>query len=125
MCGIAGFTHAFKQLPSSVLTSALASIDHRGPDHQGRFHSSQISLGATRLRILDLDSGDQPLISPDGDVVLVFNGEIFNYKELRAELVKEGFNFATECDTEVVLNAFFLWGLTAFARLRGMFALAA
>jgi asparagine synthase (glutamine-hydrolysing) len=124
MCGIAGFTHAFKQLPPSVLTSALASIDHRGPDHQGRFHSSQISLGATRLRILDLDSGDQPLISPDGDVVLVFNGEIFNYKELRAELVKEGFGFATECDTEVVLNAFLRWGLTAFARLRGMFALA-
>ena len=85
MCGIAGFTHVAKHLPNGVLTSALESIAHRGPDCQGHFTSPQVSLGATRLRIIDLEAGDQPLKSPDGDVVLVFNGEIFNHRELRAE----------------------------------------
>jgi asparagine synthase (glutamine-hydrolysing) len=83
-----------------------------------------MSLGATRLRILDLDGGDQPLFSSDRDVVVVFNGEIFNYPELRTELEAEGFRFATHCDTEVVLNAFLRWGGSCFSRLRGMFAIA-
>jgi asparagine synthase (glutamine-hydrolysing) len=83
-----------------------------------------MSLGATRLRILDLDEGDQPLFSSDRDVVVVFNGEIFNYPELRAELEAEGFRFETRCDTEVVLNAFLRWGGSCFSRLRGMFAIA-
>ena len=110
MCGIAGFTHVVRRLPEGVLDSALHSIVHRGPDQQGRFKSEQVSLGATRLRILDLAAGDQPLKSPDGDVVLVFNGEIFNHQELRSELQRVGFFFHTRCDTEVVLNAFLRWG---------------
>jgi len=81
-------------------------------------------MGATRLRILDLEGGDQPLFSPDRDVVIVFNGEIFNYQELRAQLEAEGLSFATQCDTEVVLNAFLCWGSSCFSRLRGMFAVA-
>ena len=124
MCGIAGFTHVVRRLPEGVLDSALHSIVHRGPDQQGRFKSEQVSLGATRLRILDLAAGDQPLKSPDGDVVLVFNGEIFNHQELRSELQRAGFFFHTRCDTEVVLNAFLRWGDSCFERFRGMFAVA-
>ncbi len=124
MCGILGYSHIAKDLPAGVLTSALEALVHRGPDHQGTFCSERISLGATRLRILDLEGGDQPLFSSDRDVVVIFNGEIFNYPELRAELEAEGFRFETHCDTEVVLNAFLRWGSSCFSRLRGMFAIA-
>jgi len=124
MCGIAGFTHVARRLPSGVLTSALQSIAHRGPDHLGQFTSPQVSLGATRLRIIDLEAGDQPLSSPDGDVVLVFNGEIFNHQELRSELQQAGFHFQTHCDTEVALHAYLRWGDSCFSRFRGMFAIA-
>ena len=124
MCGILGYSHLAGSLPAGLLTTALEALVHRGPDHHGTFCSELISLGATRLRILDLDGGDQPLFSSDRDVVVVFNGEIFNYPELRAELEAEGFRFETRCDTEVVLNAFLRWGGSCFSRLRGMFAIA-
>ena len=124
MCGIAGFTHSVRRLPIGVLSTALQSIVHRGPDSFGRHESPQMSLGATRLRILDLEAGDQPLKSADGDVVAVFNGEIFNHRELRRELEQAGFHFRTHCDTEVVLNSYLHWGQAAFARFRGMFAVA-
>lgn len=124
MCGILGYSHLAGSLPAGLLTTALEALVHRGPDHQGTFHSERMSLGATRLRILDLDGGDQPLFSSDHDVVVVFNGEIFNYPELRTALEAEGFRFATHCDTEVVLNAFLRWGGSCFSRLRGMFAIA-
>jgi asparagine synthase (glutamine-hydrolysing) len=124
MCGILGYSHIAKPLPSGVLSSALEALVHRGPDHHGTFCSGRISLGATRLRILDLDGGDQPLFSSDRDLVVIFNGEIFNYPELRAELEAQGFGFETRCDTEVVLNAFLRWGSSCFSRLRGMFAIA-
>jgi asparagine synthase (glutamine-hydrolysing) len=124
MCGILGYSHISKKLPSGILSSALSSLAHRGPDHEGRFECDQISLGATRLRILDLKGGDQPLFSPDRDVVVIFNGEIFNHHELRADLEAEGFRFHTNCDTEVILQAFLRWGSACFSRLRGMFAIA-
>ena len=124
MCGILGYSHIAKDLPTGVLTAALHALTHRGPDAQGSFRSEHISLGATRLRIVDLDGGDQPLFSRDRDVVIVFNGEIFNCQELRPQLEAEGFGFETRCDTEVVLNAFLCWGSSCFARLRGMFAIA-
>lgn len=124
MCGIAGYTHISKPLPEGVLPACLAAIAHRGPDHEASFVSPHISMGATRLRILDLHGGDQPLLSPDRDVVVVFNGEIFNHRELRAELENEGFRFQTHCDTEVLLQAFRRWDTECFRRLRGMFAIA-
>ncbi|HXM22027.1 MAG TPA: asparagine synthase (glutamine-hydrolyzing) [Terriglobales bacterium] len=124
MCGILGYSHISKNLQPGILTSALGSLAHRGPDHEGRFECEQISLGATRLRILDLKGGDQPLFSPDRDVVVVFNGEVFNHHELRIDLEAEGFRFQTNCDTEVVLQAFLRWGRACFSRLRGMFAIA-
>lgn len=79
-------------------------------------------MGAVRLSIRDVAHGHQPMYSPDGNVVIVFNGEIYNHTELRPELEKEGFTFETNCDTEVVLKAFLRWGTDSFARLRGMFA---
>lgn len=124
MCGILGYSHIVTPLPAGVLASALTSLSHRGPNHQDEFVSPYISLGSVRLSILDLENGDQPFVSPDGDVVLIYNGEIFNHQELRQELQAEGQVFRTRCDTEVLLHVFLRWGTAGFARLRGMFALA-
>ncbi|HEX4757404.1 MAG TPA: asparagine synthase (glutamine-hydrolyzing) [Terracidiphilus sp.] len=124
MCGILGYTHNSRKLPEGVLRAGISALIHRGPDQQGSFTSSNVSLGATRLRIVDLEGGDQPMRSADGDAVIAFNGEIFNHHELRAELEALGATFRSHCDTEVVLNAFLEWGTDAFARLRGMFAIA-
>jgi asparagine synthase (glutamine-hydrolysing) len=88
------------------------------------FQSSLCSLGATRLKIIDLGSGDQPILSEDGDVAVVFNGEIYNHLELRRELETLGHRFYSHCDTETVLRAFIEWDTACFARLRGMFAIA-
>ena len=124
MCGIHGYSHSRRGQQPEAFRSALYTLVHRGPDYQGRYESEHLSLGATRLRILDLEQGDQPLFSPDRDTVLVFNGEIFNYKELRDVLASDGFVFETNCDTEVVLHAFRRWGADCFSRFRGMFAIA-
>jgi asparagine synthase (glutamine-hydrolysing) len=124
MCGILGYSHLRKRVRPGLLTSALESLSHRGPDCDGLYTSNYISLGATRLRIRDLQNGDQPLFSADRDVVAVFNGEIFNYREIRSELEREGAVFDSNCDTEVVLKAFLHWDTGCFARFRGMFAIA-
>jgi asparagine synthase (glutamine-hydrolysing) len=124
MCGILGYSHVSRALPLGVLTSGLESLAHRGPDHAGTFVSHHVSLGATRLRILDIENGDQPLVSPDGDVAIVFNGEIFNHREIRSQLESAGHKFRTHCDTEVVLHAYQNWGNDCFDKFRGMFALA-
>jgi asparagine synthase (glutamine-hydrolysing) len=97
---------------------------HRGPDQQGTYQSPAVSLGAVRLKIIDLDSGDQPMFSDDRDTVLVFNGEIYNHAELRADLERRGHRFHSHCDTEVVLRAYMEWGRECLPKLRGMFALA-
>jgi len=103
---------------------ATYALTHRGPDQQGFYESESISLGAVRLRIIDLEGGDQPMQSEDGDAVLVFNGEIYNNTDLRKELRERGHSFRTQCDTETVLRAFLEWDTGCFSRLRGMFALA-
>ena len=124
MCGILGYTHHHRELDPEVLKAGIAALVHRGPDQQGSFTSSQISLGATRLRIVDIEGGDQPMRSADGDAVIAFNGEIYNHHELRTELESLGITFRSHCDTEVVLSAFLEWGPACFGRLRGMFAVA-
>jgi asparagine synthase (glutamine-hydrolyzing) len=124
VCGILGYTHNRRALQAGVLKAGIAALVHRGPDQQGSFTSPSISIGATRLRIIDLEGGDQPMRSPDGDAVIAFNGEIYNHHELRAELESLGAAFRTHCDTEAVLQAFLAWGPAAFARLRGMFGVA-
>ena len=124
MCGIAGFTQKGWTSDPDRIRAATATLIHRGPDQQDVFISRLCSLGATRLKILDLAAGDQPMISSDGDTVIVFNGEIYNHLELRPELEALGYQFHTHCDTETVLYAFLAWDTACFARLRGMFAVA-
>jgi asparagine synthase (glutamine-hydrolysing) len=124
LCGIAGFTHGHRAAAPGRIQEAVASIIHRGPNQQGVFESEAVSLGAARLKIIDIDGGDQPIISADGDTVIVFNGEIYNHLELRRELEQRGYRFRSHCDTETVLNAFLEWDTDCFARLRGMFAVA-
>jgi len=124
LCGIVGFTHKSWISDSGRIQRAAATLVHRGPDQQGVFQSSSCSLGATRLKIIDLGSGDQPILSDDGDVAIVFNGEIYNHQELRRELEGLGHRFHSHCDTEAVLRAFLEWDTGCFARLRGMFAVA-
>ena len=124
MCGIAGFTQLRKPLPAGVLAHAVKSITHRGPNQHGMFDGDEVALGATRLSILDIAGGDQPIFSADGDAVIVYNGEVFNFVDLRQELEREGALFRTRCDTEVILQAYLHWGDACFARLRGMFAIA-
>jgi asparagine synthase (glutamine-hydrolysing) len=124
LCGIVGFTK-LKFCPGPErIRSAVHSIVHRGPDQQGVFESNSVALGAARLKIIDLDSGDQPIFSESGDTVIAFNGEIYNHLELRAELERRGHRFRTRTDTETVLAAFLEWDTDCFSRLRGMFAIA-
>jgi asparagine synthase (glutamine-hydrolysing) len=124
MCGIAGFTHAERSVEPDLIREATTSLVHRGPDQQGVYESEHVSLGAVRLTIIDLVSGEQPMRSEDGDTVLVYNGEVYNHAELRAELQALGHRFITHSDTEVVLHAFLEWDTGCFRRLRGMFGLA-
>ncbi len=124
MCGIVGFTHKGGSPRPERIAAATATLVHRGPDQQGVYQSATCSLGATRLKILDLESGDQPIRSDDGDTVIVFNGEIYNHLDIRAELEKSGHRFHTHCDTETVLHAFLEWDTACFQKLRGMFAIA-
>ena len=124
MCGIAGFTHRNHVPDPSRIEAAVRTIIHRGPDQQGVFRSNFASLGAARLKILDLESGNQPITSPDGDCTIVFNGEIYNHLEVRRELEALGHRFRSHCDTETVLHAFLQWDTACFARFRGMFGVA-
>lgn len=106
------------------MAEANAAIRHRGPDQSGTFESPHVSLGAVRLKIIDLNGGEQPMRTEDGDSVIAFNGEVYNHAELRNELESLGVAFQSRCDTEVVLRAYLRWGIDAFPRLRGMFAFA-
>jgi len=124
LCGIVGFTTKEWIAPEGRIRDAAMTLIHRGPDQQGVHRSLLCSLGAARLKILDLAAGDQPIYSEDRDTVIVFNGEIYNHLELRKELEARGHRFVTHCDTETVLHAFMEWDVECFARLRGMFGVA-
>ncbi len=124
MCGIAGFTHLGRSTDPARIRQATDSLVHRGPDQQGVFETESVSLGAVRLKIIDLEHGQQPMHSDDGNVTVVFNGEIYNHAELRAELESLGHRFNSRCDTEVVLRGFLQWDTRCFEKLRGMFAFA-
>jgi len=124
MCGICGFTHLHSVPSPGRIQAVVSSLSHRGPDQQGVFESDAISLGAARLKIIDLEAGDQPIVSEDGDCVIAFNGEIYNHGELRADLERRGHRFRSHTDTETVLAAFREWDVDSFSKLRGMFAVA-
>ncbi len=99
-------------------------IRHRGPDDEGMFVADGAALGMRRLSIIDLAGGHQPIRNEDGTIWVVFNGEIYNYRELRAELIAHGHTFYTETDTETIVHAYEQWGEEAFTHLRGMFGIA-
>jgi asparagine synthase (glutamine-hydrolysing) len=123
MCGIAGYAGLFEE---GLLDRMSRAIDHRGPDSRGgaEMADAQMAIGISRLSIIDLETGDQPVVSADGCVHLVMNGEIYNYPALRRQFVDEGYPFRSHSDTEVVLAAYLKWGRDAWARLDGMFAIA-
>src|SRR5690349_17760900 len=102
MCGIAGHL-AFPRADSGLVETMVAALSHRGPDGTGTFASGPIALGHTRLAIIDLETGDQPKFNEDRQVAVVFNGEIYNYRELRAELAPRH-RFTSESDTEVLVH---------------------
>ncbi|HUR36888.1 MAG TPA: asparagine synthase (glutamine-hydrolyzing), partial [Terriglobales bacterium] len=123
MCGIAGFCAPRTSGRDASLQRSINAMHHRGPDDSGIFRSVAASLGAVRLKVIDLTGGHQPMQSEDGNTVVVVNGEIFNHQELRAELEALGHQFKTTCDTEVVLHGFLQWDTNCFRKLRGMFAI--
>jgi asparagine synthase (glutamine-hydrolysing) len=124
LCGIAGFTHGRRAAAPGRIQEAVACIFHRGPNQQGVFESEAVSLGAARLKIIEIEGGDQPILSENRDTVIAFNGEIYNHLELRRELEERGYRFRSHSDTETVLNAFLEWDTDCFSRMRGMFGVA-
>ncbi|HIS69228.1 MAG TPA: asparagine synthase (glutamine-hydrolyzing) [Candidatus Gallacutalibacter stercoravium] len=123
MCGLCGFTGEVVDR-DQVLETMTELITHRGPDSRGFFTDSGISMGFRRLSIIDLEQGSQPIFNEDKTLVLMFNGEIYNYRQLREQLVQKGHRFATETDSEVLVHGFEEWGEQLLNRLRGMFAFA-
>ena len=131
MCGIAGFVESsatnspFTRDENRALVHRMCDvIRHRGPDDEGSWVADGVALGMRRLSIIDLATGHQPIHNEDGSVWIVFNGEIYNFPELRRELERAGHRFYTSTDTEAIVHAYEEWGAAAIARLRGMFGLA-
>lgn len=122
MCGFVGFTNSIND-DGSLLTSMMDKIVHRGPDSSGKYVDNSIALGFRRLSIVDLADGDQPMFNEDKNLVIVFNGEIYNHVDLRRELEEKGHIFSTShSDTETLIHGFEEWGEELVQKLRGMFA---
>src|SRR6266496_478898 len=126
MCGICGVCYAdpSANVDASLLTSMRDAITHRGPDDEGYFVQGQVSLGMRRLSIIDVEGGKQPIHNEDSTIQIVYNGEIYNYIELKRELEGLGHRFYTRSDTEVIVHAYEAYGTSCLSKLRGMFALA-
>ena len=126
MCGIAGQFNFQRREPveRTTIVRMARSIAHRGPDDEGFFIAGPVGLGFRRLSIIDLASGHQPMSDAEETVWLIFNGEIYNYRELRRELQSKGHRFKTNSDTEVIIHGYKEWGTQVFDRLNGMFGLA-
>jgi asparagine synthase (glutamine-hydrolysing) len=126
VCGIAGLfdTRGQRNFDPDLIRRATAAIAHRGPDGDGFFAAPGVSFGHRKLAIIDLASGNQPMHARDGSITITFNGEIFNYKELRAELASKGHGFATASDTEAIIEGWRAWGPKIVEKLRGQFAFA-
>ncbi len=123
MCGIVGFVND-KKNKKQLIKNMATRIAHRGPDAEGFYVDDYVALGHRRLSIIDLSAGAQPMYNEDNNLVVVFNGEIYNYVELKAELLKKKHKFATKSDTEVLLHGYEEWGNKLPEKLRGMFAFA-
>ena len=122
MCGIVGFTNTIDD-PDRILEDMMDRIRHRGPDAEGKYIDDDIALGHRRLSIIDISSqGDQPIFNEDSSLVIVFNGEIYNYKEIREKLIASGHKFSTNTDTEVLIHGYEQYGEKLLDMLRGMFS---
>jgi asparagine synthase (glutamine-hydrolysing) len=126
MCGIAGFVGALQNNAdgAELLGAMCQAIQRRGPDGDGFFHEGEVGLGMRRLSIIDLSGGWQPIYNEDRTLTVVFNGEIYNYAALRADLLKRGHTFSTHSDTETLVHGYETWGDDFPSQLRGMFAFA-
>ena len=126
MCGITGIldTSGKREIDRGLLSRMNDSQFHRGPDESGLHVAPGLGLGHRRLSIIDLSSGQQPLFNEDKSVVVTYNGEIYNFKDLTKELLAKGHQFRTHCDTEVIVHAWEEWGEECVKRFRGMFAFA-
>jgi asparagine synthase (glutamine-hydrolysing) len=123
MCGIAGYVSDTALAPA-VLAAMTRSLAHRGPDADGFWSDGRAHLGHRRLSVIDIEGSPQPMTSPDGRVAVIFNGEIYNFRQLREELARSGWQFRTAGDTEVLLAGWAAWGEDLVLHLRGMFAFA-
>src|SRR5579871_2639855 len=126
MCGICGQFSYERRAPVSrrEIEQMTRSMIHRGPDDDGFYINGPIGLGFRRLSIIDIEGGHQPMSDADGSVYVVFNGEIYNFPELRRELESFGHIFRTRCDTEVIVLGYKQWGDEIFNRMNGMFGVA-
>lgn len=123
MCGICGFIGE-KKGKETILRNMMGAIRHRGPDSEGIYLTEKAALGFCRLSIIDLEKGQQPMHNEEQNLALVFNGEIYNYQELRARLVAEGHRFASQADSETIVHGFERYGTGLLEQIRGMFAFA-
>src|SRR5688500_1830178 len=125
MCGITGkLTYDGEPVGSELLEAMTQAVAHRGPDSAGYYYGEGVGLGHRRLSIIDLATGDQPLTNEDQSVWVVFNGEIYNFADVRTQLEAEGHRFRTRSDTEVIVHGYEQWGADCVDRFRGMFAFA-
>ncbi len=126
MCGICGYMNLREMEASqSILRKMTNAIIHRGPDGEGYYTDRNVALGHRRLSIIDLsDNGKQPMLSNGGNYVIVYNGELYNYREIKQELIALGYQFKSTCDTEVLLYSYIEWGKGCFNRFNGMYAFA-
>lgn len=126
MCGIAGVlrNHEAPPINTAVLDNMLSLIHHRGPDERGLYRDRLVGMGSTRLSIIDIQGGQQPISNEDGTIWIVFNGEIYNYVELANELRAKGHTIRTNCDTEVIVHLYEEYGVECLHKLNGQFAFA-
>lgn len=123
MCGICAFYDPQLENKDQVIEQMMDTIVHRGPSSAGKFINDKVALGFRRLSIIDLRGGSQPIFNEDKSRAVIFNGEIYNFKPLREELINSGHTFTTKTDTEVLLHGYEEWGMDGLLkRIRGMFA---
>ena len=123
MCGIAGFVGK-QNNKEEILQKMMDVIKHRGPDSEGKYTTDEVAFGFRRLSIIDLESGSQPMFNEDGEIALIFNGEIYNSPELRERFLKKGHVFANHSDSEVLIHGYEEYGEKLVHQLRGMFGFA-
>ena len=124
MCGICGklYFDSEQKVTAEQLDRMMGAISHRGPDGQGKYLAGPVGMGHTRLAIIDLSTGRQPMANENEKIWLVYNGEVYNFHELREELIRKGHIFRSSSDTEVIIHLYEEYGTECASRLRGMFA---